>query len=72
MTRQALPDGLRIMFHNAYIGQEPIELDTPEDYDTVIRLARQYARRIKVGLRTNRSDLKFWFSTKREYGERNV
>lgn len=71
-TRNPLPENLRIIFHNAYMGQEPIELDTPEDYDAIIRLARQYARRIKVGLRTSRRELKFWFSAKRDYGERNA
>jgi hypothetical protein len=69
-ARQKLPEVLRIHFHNAYMNSEPIELDNFDDYDMIIKLARQYARRIKVGLRTDRPNNKFWFSAKREYGAR--
>lgn len=67
--RSSLPEELRIMFHNSVLSREPIEV--PQSfYDDVLKLARQYARKLNLGVRTSRKDGRLWFCPKQPYSRR--
>jgi len=62
-----VPDEFAIRFHNAAVTNETIEMETAEDYDRVVKIARSWARKTRRGVRTTRKDLSFTFTNLRQY-----
>jgi hypothetical protein len=62
-----VPDELAIKFHNAAVTNDTIELESPEDYDCVVKIARAWARKTRRGVRTSRKELTFSFTSLRQY-----
>jgi hypothetical protein len=66
-VKKLVPREAEIIFHNALTNGEPVQVNDPDGFDFVVKLARQYARKVKAGVRTVRSDGQIIFTQKREY-----
>jgi hypothetical protein len=66
-VRRDVPERLAILFHNACMAGEPLEVEDMVFWDRTVREARKWARKRNLGVSTSKKEQKLSFTRKREY-----